>query len=286
MAPKLRFVTDNRVVKTDAGARSIQVICAGLPRCATSSMQAALEGPVLGYEPCMHMAHVAPHADRLQLAIEAMQELDPKKRQKMIRPLFTGYAATADFPGILFADDLMDMYPDAVVILNLRDDPAAWVRSFDETLSFFYTNTYRASTFLWSADRAHYNVHHMARQVFATRLGFDAPLPSVEFYHAYNDWVRREATKRGRVVLEWQVVDGYEPICRFLGKDVPKDAEGKVLEFPKVNDAKTVKFVQKFLLFRGLASWILVGAAIWGAWTYGGKVLPSFVKGGLDLASR
>lgn len=110
MAPRLRFLTDDRVVDATSDAKdSLEVICAGLPRCATSSLQAALEGPVIGISPCMHMAHVAPHADRLKLVLAAMTEVaDTKKRQESLGQLFAGYRATADFPGILFVDDLMD----------------------------------------------------------------------------------------------------------------------------------------------------------------------------------
>lgn len=109
MAPRLRFVTDDRVLDAKNSVQTIKVICAGLPRCATSSLQAALEGPVINLSPCMHMAHVAPHPDRLKLCLEAMAEqADATKRQDILRQLFTGYAATADFPGIMFPDDLMD----------------------------------------------------------------------------------------------------------------------------------------------------------------------------------
>lgn len=109
MAPRLRFVTDDRVVDAKSGAQGLKVICAGLPRCATSSLQAALEGPVIGISPCIHMAHVAPHTDRLRLVLAAMAETDnTTRRQEILGELFAGYAASADFPGVLFADDLMD----------------------------------------------------------------------------------------------------------------------------------------------------------------------------------
>ena len=32
-------------------------------------------------------------------------------------------------------------------------------------------------------------------------------------------------------LLEYQVQEGWEPLCRFLGKEVPKE------EFPRVNDS-------------------------------------------------
>ena len=114
----VRFLSDSRVV--DPSSRRLQVIAAGLSRCATSSVQAALESPYLDFNPSMHMAHVAPHAHREQLVIDAMQEENRERRHKLLHQLFDGYAATSDFPGWAFVDDLMDMYPEAKVVLNQR----------------------------------------------------------------------------------------------------------------------------------------------------------------------
>ena len=60
----MRFVSDDRVVDRGANKRKMAVIAAGLPRCATSSLQKALESDVIGCYPSMHMAHVVPHPDR------------------------------------------------------------------------------------------------------------------------------------------------------------------------------------------------------------------------------
>ncbi|PSS05263.1 hypothetical protein BD289DRAFT_3806 [Coniella lustricola] len=279
MAPKLRYLTDTRVVQqSGTGARSLQVICAGLPRCATSSLQAALETPAMGYDPCMHMAHVAPHVDRLELVLACMIETDTEKRQKMLRPLFDGYASTADFPGIVFVDELMDMYPDALIILNQRNDAESWVTSFTNALQFFHSLKYRLITMLWKTDRLHYQVQCVAPGLVSSKIGTNAPLPSVKLYHAYNDWVRREASKRGRDILEWKAADGYGPICKFLGKDVPKDAQGNELEFPRVNDQKTMRFLQTILLTRGLLSWAALGAAGWAVGKYGVQLTFGYAK--------
>lgn len=124
MIPKLRFLSDDRAARADTAAekRHIEVICVGLSRCATSSLQAALEGPILGYGPCMHMAYVAPHVDRLELAIACLKEQNTEKRQKMLRTLFAGYAATADFPGVMFIEDLMDSRASAPPLTARRQE--------------------------------------------------------------------------------------------------------------------------------------------------------------------
>ena len=105
----MRFVDDDRVVDPTSGIQ-MQVIAAGFARCATSSLQAAFEND-LGLGPSMHMGHVAPHVDRLKYCVAALLEEDKAKRQAILHKLFDGYAASCDFPGFTFVDDLIEMYP-------------------------------------------------------------------------------------------------------------------------------------------------------------------------------
>lgn len=65
----MRFITDDRVVDHGANKRTMAVIAAGLPRCATSSLQKALESDVIGCYPSMHMAHIVPHPERGRVCI-------------------------------------------------------------------------------------------------------------------------------------------------------------------------------------------------------------------------
>ena len=48
----------------------------------------------------------------------ALEEPDRAKRHKLLHHIFDGYAATSDAPGAVFPADLMDMYPDAAIVLN------------------------------------------------------------------------------------------------------------------------------------------------------------------------
>ena len=105
----MRFFSDDKSIAEQSKSQcSLEVIGAGLPRCATSSLQAALESSHLGFSPSMHMARVIPHVDRAQLVIDALREKDRNRRQKLLYQIFDGFAATCDFPGVMFIDDLMD----------------------------------------------------------------------------------------------------------------------------------------------------------------------------------
>lgn len=269
----MRFLSDDRVVNTGAGARTLQVIGAGLPRCATSSLQAALESNVFCLSPCMHMAHISPHADREQLTIDAMRERDTARRHKILHTLFDGYAATTDFPGIMFLDDLMDMYPDAAIVLNQRANGRVWAQSIENSLAFFGSLPYLAACFLWKTDRLHWRIHQEASAVWYRRFG-EREMFTEKMYNKYNDWVRVEAKKRGREVLEWRAGDGWAPLCKFLGKPPPTDGRS----FPHLNDAATVTMVKRVLIARGLVSWAALGASIWAAWKYGPDLMEKVMS--------
>jgi Sulfotransferase domain len=57
-------------------------------------------------------------------------------------------------------------------------------------------------------------------------------------YRAHQARVRSKMLTAGREsdYLEFNVKDGWAPLCKFLGKDVPTDTEGKPKPFPRVND--------------------------------------------------
>ncbi|KAM0558057.1 hypothetical protein ACHAPJ_005224 [Fusarium lateritium] len=140
----MRFLSDDR--KVDPEVARMQVLCLGLPRCATSSLQAALESDVLNLGPAMHMAHIAPHADREQIVIDALNEQDKEKRQKLLHKIFDGYASACDTPGWAFSADLMDMYPEVVIVLNKRPSGQVWLKSIGDSLRFFGTWRYLVPT--------------------------------------------------------------------------------------------------------------------------------------------
>ena len=101
----------------------------------------------------------------------------------------------------------------------------------------------------------------------------DFPRYGKRAFKEHNDLVRRVVPPER--LLEYEVRQGWEPLCAFLGKDVPT---GK--EFPRVNDTQT--FQQKsthFIKKRYMAVLsnaaktalpvLMVGAAMW--WRFGGK---------------
>lgn len=60
----------------------------------------------------------------------------------------------------------------------------------------------------------------------------------VEHYASIRSKVPRER------LLEFESKDGWEPLCKFLGKPVPKD-----VPYPKLNDAKWTVKIHDFLYY-------------------------------------
>ncbi|KAJ5184174.1 hypothetical protein N7492_001790 [Penicillium capsulatum] len=259
----MRFISDDLVVDKTSQL-PVRVLGAGLPRCATSSLQSALESSYIQRGPCMHMAHVIPHADRGDLVLVAMKETGIVRRQNLLHGLFDGFQSTTDFPGCFFVNDLMDMYPEAKIIMNTRPGGGTqWARSI-QALTWARTTSYRMVTSLWKTDR---NLHAIwlewGRQSCQRHELTADELFSAKHYDLHNAWVRAEAAKRGREVLEFEPRDGWEPLCGILGEKPPPD-----LPFPHLNDAAEVRFVKRVLYARGIVSWLAVfgvalGTAKW-----------------------
>ncbi|KAI1430628.1 hypothetical protein GGR50DRAFT_684036 [Xylaria sp. CBS 124048] len=254
-----RFITDDRQVdKTNPV--EIKVICAGPPRAATSSMQAAMER--LGFGPCMHMAHMLPHAERTQLMLNAVREQDREKRHEMIRELMAGHASVADFPVIFFAADLMDMYPEAAIVLNQRKSAEQWTASAKESFEFFFSWRFPLVCMLFRTERLWYALNVETMRMFDRLYGNPAPW-TVDAYEGHRRWVLDEARKRGRRVLEFVPEEGWGPLCHFLDAEVPDEA------FPRLNEKETFRTIRRIFIAKGLLGWLALGGSVWAGWKFG-----------------
>jgi hypothetical protein len=106
----------------------IKVIGAGLGRTGTLSLKMALEE--LGFVKCYHMTEVLAN-------LEHVRAWDAAARGEPIdwEALFQGYQATVDWPGCTFYEELMRRYPEAKVVLSVRD-PDRWYDSARKTIYY------------------------------------------------------------------------------------------------------------------------------------------------------
>src|SRR4051794_23256081 len=103
----------------------MQLIGAGLPRTGTLSQKIALEQ--LGVGPCYHMVNVLGDLSQADYWLRALNGESPWDE------VFDGFQSTVDWPGGFFYKDLMEHYPDAKVLLSVRDE-TKWDASIRETV--------------------------------------------------------------------------------------------------------------------------------------------------------
>ena len=106
----------------------LEVIGVGYGRTGTLSLKTALER--LGFGPCYHAVEFMRHPEH-QARWEAAFQGNPQWED-----VFAGYRSTVDFPGTAFWRELVDAYPQARVILTVRE-PQEWYASMRETFLAF-----------------------------------------------------------------------------------------------------------------------------------------------------
>ncbi len=195
---------------------TLQVIGAGLARTGTMSLKLALE-ELLG-RPCYHMFEVFARSAH----IAAWQDASSGRLPDW-HPFFAGYGAAVDLPASAYWRELASAYPDALIILSVRESPGQWWDSVSQTL--FTTSRPAAPEGSPLAALA-----AMVTDLWRVRLGvpdvFDKDA-MMAAYQRHNQAVREQAP-RARF-LEWKATDGWEPIAGALGLPVP------ARPFPHVN---------------------------------------------------
>ncbi len=181
----------------------LRVIGAGVGRTGTLSLKVALER-LLG-APCYHMAEVFAHQEHVPVWRDAARGKMPDWSA-----LLGGYAAAVDWPASAFWPELVEAFPDALVLLSVRD-AESWWKSANGTI---FPATERAPSDLWRS---------MIEEMFASRFTSEIRdrAASIAAFERHNARVR--ATVPARRLLEWRAGDGWDPICRALGVPVPEE---------------------------------------------------------------
>jgi hypothetical protein len=208
---------------------TLSIIGAGLGRTGTLSLKLALER--LGFGPCYHMREVREHhlQDHVPLWMKAAAG-----RFVDWDLLFQDYRSAVDFPAAAFYRDLADHYPAAKVILTVRDR-ARWYESFIATIRNPMTSRMPDGLAQWG-DMVHkVIVEHM----FGGDVTDQAHV--IACYERHNEEVKR--TIPSARLLVYDVLQGWLPLCDFLGVAFPDEP------FPKVNT--TAEFQERIApLFR------------------------------------
>lgn len=187
---------------------ALQIVGAGLPRTGTASLRRALEKLLGGH--CYHMSAIPGHPFELGEDWDRVLKGQPVNWDHV----FKGFTAAVDFPASLFWRDLSDAYPDAPVLLSVRDSAETWYASADATILPYARMSLVAD---WAGG--HHFVDLMTR--FAATADWNDKATLIAAYERHNDAVRRSISPER--LLEWHASDGWEPICAVLGVPVPDE---------------------------------------------------------------
>jgi Sulfotransferase domain len=200
----------------------MRVIGAGFGRTGTMSLKAALEE--LGFGPCYHMLDLLDHpewAPMWQAAVDG-DHVDWDE-------VFDGFQATVDWPGASFYEELAEHYPDAPVVLTVRD-PDDWYESTRRTIY-----AAREAAMAGELGPAEVAAPPAVMQIIGTLIWertfggrFLDREHAIAMFNRHTDRVKA-AIPRGRLLVH-EIKDGWEPLAMFLGVDLPDT------EFPRLND--------------------------------------------------
>ncbi|MHB8234277.1 MAG: sulfotransferase family protein [Solirubrobacteraceae bacterium] len=198
----------------------MKLIGAGLPRTGTLTQKLAFEQ--LGLGPCYHWVNVIADLDQVDVWNRALDG------EAVWDEVFAGHESTSDWPGGYFYRELAEFYPEAKVLLSVRD-PESWERSFRETI---WTMSYGSSLMPLLAHaraevdpRFHRYLELVDRMFWGPQGTFAdgnaEPAQLIEQMQRHHEQVK--ATIPADRLLVWEVGEGYEPLCEFLDLPVPDE---------------------------------------------------------------
>ncbi|TPX36836.1 hypothetical protein SeMB42_g07017 [Synchytrium endobioticum] len=220
--------THTHIMASNDSGRKLEVIGAGLGRTGTMSLKVALEQ--LGFGKCYHMLEVFQHPNDAQVFADAW---DGKEVDWSAFFEQRGYYAAVDYPVCMYLEQLMKAYPDAKVILSVRD-PGKWHDSVMQTI-------WRANEVFKSWESRLFSMPFGLRIATSPGLhdlydfkGTGKPVSdrenAIKEFNKWTEHVKKVVPKDRLLVFE--VKEGWAPLCKFLGVPVP------LKEFPNVNDSK------------------------------------------------
>lgn len=233
------------------------VIGAGLPRTGTASTRSALS--VLMNGPIYHMGQVMESGFKhVSFWNEACQgSKSPEEWQEFLH----GFRGGVDYPISLFYEELMEIFPNAKVVLTVRE-PESWYKSVKETIyqgnvdsTFFPMNVLNYLTGMNRFFEMAWNLGSKSGNRFNEGM-FEAvgqgEAQAIAYFNNWNEKVKQKVAKDR--LLIFNVKEGWAPLCDFLGVAVPQEP------FPRTNDTAMMK--KRFRRMKMAAYFFVIGLPI------------------------
>jgi len=182
----------------------LTIIGTGLGRTGTASLKIAIEK--LGIGRCYHMKEVLADPEHIRFWVDVAEG-----RANFDR-IFSDFSATVDFPACIYWRDLIDYYPEAKVILSIRD-AENWFRSTQRTfLSPRYWESGLSGSF---GDMCDATIGRF----------FDGDIHDHD--HVIESFNRHVEEIKALVpperLLIFKITQGWQPLCEFLDRPIPDE---------------------------------------------------------------
>ena len=188
---------------------TLRILGAGFGRTGTLSLKHALEE--LGLGACYHMLEVAQHNEHAKIwaAVARGERIDWER-------ILADYSAAVDWPAAAFWRELVTSYPDARVILTVRES-SDWYASFRNTILANLQGPSPPERFKIRA------VYDLSRDIILARTfggRADDMNHSIDVFNEHNRAIT-EAIDPQRLLV-YDVATGWDPLCGFLGLRAPE----------------------------------------------------------------
>ena len=200
----------------------MKVICAGLSKTGTKSIAKALQ--VLGFSVFDFIEHITIHHDEWVSIYRHGKIPD-------FLSMYKDVDAVTDLPAAIWYEEIHQTFPDAKVILSVRDSEEVWIKSWSTQTAAFRNAGFLKKMFM------RYVVPHtsgldvpLCDEIDTSAYGTLRPEFTVLQKKKYREHIERvQAVIPKEKLLIFNVKQGWKPLCEFLGCEIPDQ------EFPRAN---------------------------------------------------
>ena len=240
----------------------MQVLGLGVSRTGTASFSRALE--ILLKGPAYHgganllagnSAHMLTWNEILRISLRMRRDpgsvtVAERVYQKfLIAKQLEGFVAVADAPGNMYAETLLELYPDAKVIVTTRDEKKWW-ESIAPLFQSADKKSYTNLLLFWVPG-----LRYWAEYVDLNRYGRYGELyylngelnPGPYCYPRHYDYLERVVPKEK--LHYYDIKSGWGPLCEILQLPIPD------VDFPFENDAMVIQSAFTKAVYLGMGLW-------------------------------
>nr|XP_039263913.1 uncharacterized protein LOC120339780 [Styela clava] len=222
----------------------MKVIGAGLSKTGTNTLHEAFT--ILGYKSYHYFESVSYHGEEWSRILTEGWKTEDFKR------MYANLDAVFDGPGFYFWEEIHKAFPEAKIILSVRESEDVWLESLINQMKVMESNflfrlmeylspSYREtiSGILLPMSKICFGIPDLREIRWENHLNREL---MKQKYRMHNRYVIQNAPKDK--LLVYKASEGWEPLCKFLGIPVPDEP------FPHKN--KKGKIISEYLQYNPL----------------------------------